>query len=246
MFDAWGNRVTSGATSDVRAGFASQSGGVNDAETGLVLCGYRYYDPVNGRWLTRDPIGTAGGVNVYAYCGNNGVMRNDPSGLFMEAPTLPTPQQLADAGRMLGAAGTAVVTAPVLLPVIVGVGLVLIGGAVYTAWDEFYTPFDPYVPAPILPPRPPGGYVPRPQPCPNNSKPNPLQPELPFDDPEPGQQTAPTPLPLPKPDPSVEDIVKDLTDCQEQFRHLRDRHYKDFTTAVTRCMKEKGHSGWHD
>ena len=38
-----------------------------DTETGLVYCQNRYYDPANGRWLTRDPIGTAGGVNLYSF-----------------------------------------------------------------------------------------------------------------------------------------------------------------------------------
>lgn len=36
--------------------------------------------------LTRDPIGYTGGINLYAYCGNNPVNRIDPSGLQMEEP----------------------------------------------------------------------------------------------------------------------------------------------------------------
>ncbi len=43
--------------------------------------GARYYDPSTGRFLQRDPIGISGGLNVYAYCGNNPVIRIDPSGL---------------------------------------------------------------------------------------------------------------------------------------------------------------------
>ena len=30
-----------------------------------------YYDPQAGRFLTRDPMGYAGGLNLYAYCGND-------------------------------------------------------------------------------------------------------------------------------------------------------------------------------
>jgi RHS repeat-associated protein len=33
--------------------------------------GYRYYDPVTGRWPSRDPIGERGGVNLYAFVYNN-------------------------------------------------------------------------------------------------------------------------------------------------------------------------------
>jgi hypothetical protein len=41
----------------------------------------RYYSPSTGRFITRDPIGYEGGVNVYAYTRNNPVMKADPSGL---------------------------------------------------------------------------------------------------------------------------------------------------------------------
>ena len=42
---------------------------------------YRYYDPVTGRWPSRDPIEERGGVNLYALVGNNGVSRWDFLGL---------------------------------------------------------------------------------------------------------------------------------------------------------------------
>ena len=48
-----------------------------DKESGLVYYGYRYYDPVEGRWLSRDPIGERGGLNLYGFVGNNGVNRVD-------------------------------------------------------------------------------------------------------------------------------------------------------------------------
>ncbi len=41
-----------------------------DAETGLFYNRYRYYDPAGGRYITQDPIGLAGGVNLYGYVGN--------------------------------------------------------------------------------------------------------------------------------------------------------------------------------
>jgi len=52
-----------------------------DAETGLYYFGYRYYSPRLGRWLSRDPLGEAGGLNLYAYCGNDPVNRHDYLGM---------------------------------------------------------------------------------------------------------------------------------------------------------------------
>jgi RHS repeat-associated protein len=48
-----------------------------DAETGLVYYGYRYYCPSTGRWLSRDPIGVRGGINLYGFAGNNPVANID-------------------------------------------------------------------------------------------------------------------------------------------------------------------------
>ncbi len=39
--------------------------------------GYRWYDPLNGRWPSRDPIGEEGGVNLYGFVGNDGVNKWD-------------------------------------------------------------------------------------------------------------------------------------------------------------------------
>ena len=46
--------------------------------------GYRYYDPLTGRWPSRDPIGEKGGKNLYGFVGNDGVGRLDPHGLMDE------------------------------------------------------------------------------------------------------------------------------------------------------------------
>jgi RHS repeat-associated protein len=42
-----------------------------DADLGLVYYNYRYYSPELGRWLSKDPIGEEGGLNLYLMCGNN-------------------------------------------------------------------------------------------------------------------------------------------------------------------------------
>ncbi len=41
----------------------------------------RWYDPETGRWLSNDPIGISGGLNLYAFCGNDPVNFVDPIGL---------------------------------------------------------------------------------------------------------------------------------------------------------------------
>jgi uncharacterized protein RhaS with RHS repeats len=50
-------------------------------ETGLHYNYFRYYDPVTGRYITSDPIGQLGGVNLYAYALDNPLYFADPLGL---------------------------------------------------------------------------------------------------------------------------------------------------------------------
>jgi hypothetical protein len=48
----------------------------------VIYYGYRYYDPKTGRWPSRDPIEERGGVNLYAFVGNNGVNKSDILGMM--------------------------------------------------------------------------------------------------------------------------------------------------------------------
>jgi RHS repeat-associated protein len=52
-----------------------------DAETGLHYNWHRFYDPSTGRYISADPIGLAGGINLYAYVAGNPVNWIDPWGL---------------------------------------------------------------------------------------------------------------------------------------------------------------------
>jgi RHS repeat-associated protein len=46
----------------------------------VTVYGYRYYDPVTGRWPSRDPIEEDGGINLYGFVGNNPISRHDRLG----------------------------------------------------------------------------------------------------------------------------------------------------------------------
>ncbi len=52
-----------------------------DAETGTHYNYHRDYDPQMGRYTQADPLGVAGGLNVYAYVGNDPLRMVDPLGL---------------------------------------------------------------------------------------------------------------------------------------------------------------------
>ena len=76
-FDAWGNVIAATGTIP-HYGYT----GREPDETGLVYYRARYYDPSVGRFIQRDPSGLQGGINLYAYVGNNPVNLTDPSGLL--------------------------------------------------------------------------------------------------------------------------------------------------------------------
>ena len=52
-----------------------------EENTGLYQVRHRTYDPNLGRWLSRDPIGERGGVNLYRFAVNDGINKLDFMGL---------------------------------------------------------------------------------------------------------------------------------------------------------------------
>ena len=59
-----------------------------DQETGLHYNWNRYYDPKTGRYLTPDPVGLEGGINLFVYVENNPVIFVDPAGTIVIAPVI--------------------------------------------------------------------------------------------------------------------------------------------------------------
>lgn len=56
-----------------------------DKETNLHYNYFRYYEPETGRYISPDPIGLAGGLNVYGYALQNPLSYTDPDGLAPDA-----------------------------------------------------------------------------------------------------------------------------------------------------------------
>jgi RHS repeat-associated protein len=57
--------------------------------TGLLFRRNRYYDPSTGRFTQEDPIGLAGGLNLYGFAGGDPVNFSDPFGLCPPADDNP-------------------------------------------------------------------------------------------------------------------------------------------------------------
>jgi len=76
-YDPYGRANLLAGTVGQALGFC---GLVNHTPSGLSLAWFREYDPTLGRWLSRDPIEEAGGINLYAYVEGDPLNRRDPHG----------------------------------------------------------------------------------------------------------------------------------------------------------------------
>lgn len=82
-----GTPVTESPTG-VDVGFQGQ---IRDEMTGLYQMGYRWYNPVLGRWISRDPIGLNGGFNCSTFSLNKPVSECDKFGLQATPPLVYIP-----------------------------------------------------------------------------------------------------------------------------------------------------------
>src|SRR5690606_36002311 len=90
-YTAYGERLKRFGTADSWSSFAytahfllQPSAASHKAAGQLSLTWFRLYDPRTGRWLSRDPIGERGGINLYRYVGNKPISSRDGLGLIDE------------------------------------------------------------------------------------------------------------------------------------------------------------------
>nr|WP_241210871.1 RHS repeat-associated core domain-containing protein [Escherichia albertii] len=78
-FDEWGNLLGEESLQHLQQPYRLP-GQQYDEESGLYYNRHRYYDPLQGRYITQDPIGLSGGWHLYVYSLNptEGI---DPYGL---------------------------------------------------------------------------------------------------------------------------------------------------------------------
>ncbi|MHB8404399.1 MAG: RHS repeat-associated core domain-containing protein [Gammaproteobacteria bacterium] len=77
-YEPYGNTTASGSSS---TNALQYTGRENDGD-GLYYNRARYYSPLYGRFITGDPIGYFGGINLYTYSLGNPVTFDDPSGFL--------------------------------------------------------------------------------------------------------------------------------------------------------------------
>jgi RHS repeat-associated protein len=82
-YDPWGVPTLTQGYLTPTFGYA---GYYEHGPSGLNLAVRRAYNPTQGRWINRDPIGEQGGINLYRYVLNIPVSLVDPSGLQQTAP----------------------------------------------------------------------------------------------------------------------------------------------------------------
>ena len=63
-----------------------------DEETGFHYCSARHYCGWLGRWISPDPKGTSGGLNLYVYAANSPLVARDPGGRDPNDPPTTTPR----------------------------------------------------------------------------------------------------------------------------------------------------------
>ena len=142
-----------------------------NSDSGLYLTTYRAYDPVAGRWLSRDPIGE----HAMQIGGNRDVLSGPPSGVLDSETNVLKAKYYGWTKKVSPWEDPAVVKTAINLydyvgsnPIsrvdpngdqwgqIIGIGLILIGAAEQYMYNAGQPPKPPNFPPPPGPPMPPG------------------------------------------------------------------------------------------
>jgi len=88
LYDPWGN-VTNTENDPVNNfSFIGRYGGFKDWDTGFTQFWHRWYDSDDGRWISKDPIGIEGGMNLFGYADSVG--KGPEINLYQYADNRPT------------------------------------------------------------------------------------------------------------------------------------------------------------
>jgi len=143
-YDAYGRATKVTGDLDSATGFTGHS---QVASGPYWLTPWRLYDPGTGRWLSKDPIGFAGGINGYDYVDGRPLVEEDPYGLLSGSVIKVAVRVVAGAG---GGAAASVI------------------GAFWVGW-EIGSLIDKHLIQPQTdpktkpqPPQPPSGQAPKP------------------------------------------------------------------------------------
>ncbi len=105
-YDAWGNNISRTGSMANTLGIYNPfryRGYYLDTETGIYYLNARYYNPYWCRFISPDPVidtGSAVGCNLFAYCGNDPVNYQDPSGLLKEGLSEEQLDMIREIGRI--------------------------------------------------------------------------------------------------------------------------------------------------
>ena len=84
QYDAYGNILSSTGSETNPYQFSTKE---FSSRSNLIHFGARTYDPMTGRFISKDPLGMIDGPNLYAYVNNNPINLIDPYGLCAESTT---------------------------------------------------------------------------------------------------------------------------------------------------------------
>ena len=135
-YDAWGKLLATTGSMASSLGVNNPlryRGYVYDRETGLYYLQSRYYNPEIGRFINADSFASTGqgilGYNMFAYCGNNPVNREDSTGQFWEEILEVFVQTIKqNSAYFVAAIGFSQADSPMVGPADVASAVMVIGG----------------------------------------------------------------------------------------------------------------------